>query len=65
MKRLLVVMLCAAALARLEAQDPERLLRAATNLEMVDGNLKDAIAQYRKVAAVPRVRQWFCHEVPW
>jgi len=46
-------MLCTAALASaaLEAQDPERLLRAATNLEMVDGNLKDAIAQYRKVAA--------------
>jgi Tol biopolymer transport system component len=52
MRRLLAVMLGAAALTSvaMEAQDPERLLRTATNLEMVDGNLKDAIAQYKKVA---------------
>jgi hypothetical protein len=30
----------------LDAQDPERLLRAAMNLEMVDGNPQEAIAQY-------------------
>jgi Tol biopolymer transport system component len=33
------------------AQDAERLFKAAINTEMVDGNLKAAIEQYRKVAA--------------
>ena len=30
-------------------QDPERLLKAAMNTELVDGNLKAAIEQYKKV----------------
>jgi Tol biopolymer transport system component len=33
-----------------KAQDAERLLKAAINTELVDGNLKAAIEQYRKVA---------------
>ena len=31
-------------------QDVERLLKAAMNTELVDGNLKLAIEQYKKVA---------------
>ena len=33
-----------------KAQDAERLLKAAMNTELVDGNLKSAIEQYKKVA---------------
>ncbi|MBI3262314.1 MAG: PD40 domain-containing protein [Acidobacteria bacterium] len=33
-----------------QAQDVERLLKAAMNTELVDGNLKAAIEQYKKVA---------------
>jgi len=33
------------------AQEPERQFKAAMNTEMVDGNLKAAIEQYKKVAA--------------
>lgn len=33
-----------------QAQDAERLLKAAVNTEMVDGNLNAAIEQYKKVA---------------
>ena len=47
---MLLVMVLAAA-SRSSAQDAERLMKAATTLESVDGDLPAAIAQYRKVMA--------------
>jgi Tol biopolymer transport system component len=35
-----------------KAQDAERLLKTGTNTELVDGNLKVAIEQYKKVVAI-------------
>jgi len=52
MKRMAMVMLAAIVLASAvpDAQEPERLFKAAMNAELVDGNLRSAIEQYRKVA---------------
>ena len=47
-----VVAVAASAIAAAPAQapqNPERLLKAAMNTELVDGNLKAAIEQYKKV----------------
>lgn len=57
MTRTTVAVLAAIALASAapDAQDPERLFKAAMNTELVDGDLRSAIEQYRKVAdAAPR-----------
>jgi Tol biopolymer transport system component len=50
--RILIGILAAASVAsgQQKADDAERLLKAATNTELVDGNLKAAIEQYKKVA---------------
>jgi hypothetical protein len=52
MKRLVMAIVAAAALASqaVNAQDPARLFKAAMNTEMVDGDLKAAIEQYRRVS---------------
>ncbi len=51
MKRLITVAVLAIVLgALLSAQDSERLLKVAMNTELVDGDLKAAIEQYKKVA---------------
>ena len=53
MTRTLIIGVLLAALASLslDAQEPARLLRSAMNVEMVDGDLKGAIALYEKVVA--------------
>lgn len=51
MKRIVMILVLAMlAAAAPQAQDAERLFTAAMNTELVDGNLKQAIEQYRKVA---------------
>ena len=57
MTRTTVAVLLAIALASAatDAQDPERLFKTAMNTELVEGNLRAAIEQYRKVAeSAPR-----------
>jgi Tol biopolymer transport system component len=52
LNRVLAVAVAASAIAAAHAQgaqDAERLLKAAMNTELVDGNLKAAIEQYQKV----------------
>lgn len=52
MKRFaLVATVVVALVSGLQAQDAARLLRAAMNTEMVDGDLEGAIAHYKKIAA--------------
>jgi Tol biopolymer transport system component len=53
MKRFAAVVLALMMLASIapSAQETERLLKAAMNTELVDGDLKAAIAQYEKVVA--------------
>ena len=51
MKRTAIGLLVAAlALVAQKADDAERMLKAAQNIELVDGNLQAAIAQYKKLA---------------
>jgi Tol biopolymer transport system component len=52
MKRLAVIVVAVAVLVSgVQAQDQARLFKAAMNTEMVDGDLRAAIEQYKKVAA--------------
>jgi hypothetical protein len=50
MTTLLLAIIATVGAAGRSGQDPERLFRAALNLETVDGDLKGAIEGYRKVA---------------
>ena len=51
MKRILITILAAALVAGAQTRnDAERLLKAAQNTDVVDGNLKAAIEQYNAIA---------------